>query len=894
MSTGRPICLVLLAWNGWELTRRALDSLLATDLDGARVLVVDNGSTDATAAGLAAYRERLEVRPLDCNRGFVRGNNAGIAAADPHADIVLLNNDLEFTQRDWLCRLRATAHADPRHGIVGCRLAGLDGTLQHAGSRVLPDDGIGVQIESGRRERDIGQYAGRDRDVQGVVFAVAYLRREVIDAIGPLSTDYDTYFEDSDYCLRARRAGFVTRLCGGVTLRHVGGASTAERPGERERLLAAGRRIFLGHWRAALEAEYTAAVHWLSALDFPPRYAAISRPLLVALDRAGVRATFGALYRDVLPPALHEDGDAHHYVLNAIRARTPPLAPPITVACGEAALFRHARGGYRIGYGAFDTAVPDADWLAAARDLDEVWVPSPFHRTALREAGVAQPIEVMPWGVDADYFHPAIRHVPGPAGDRVFVCVAAWDGWDRPWYVIEAFQRAFRRHDPVRLLCAIDDAGVDLAAVTRALRRDVHGGRVEFLPLRRLARDERAVLLRSAAVWVGAGRASARHLGALEAMACGVPVVAPAQGALAEVLDEQTGFPLALPHEDACIEALVARLHETAADPVEATRRGAAAASRIATAYTWEHTAAAIRARLAALAIETRAPRLRTSAARPHGRVLVLGMHRSGTSCVAGLLQTLGLWGGRPDEFLANPAENPRGFFERGDVHAVCVEALAGRGGDWSIPLGWDEAAAAPARARFRTALASLLANLEAHGAWFLKEPRLCLLATEMLDLVPDAVLVHVRRAPGEVARSIAARHGLSLPHALALWEYYALCTLATLRGRTSFTVDYHALLEAPAATAAALYDGLRRHGVEGLRELQPAEAEAWAEPLLNRQRSAGPVPLGAEQAALWQAMCAGATEGFGPEMLSLASRRLLETLYAEHQQVRAREREHG
>ena len=130
----RGAALIVLAWNQWPLTRRCLDSLLATDLDGAEVIVVDNGSSDETPNAIAAYASRVRYIRLPENQGFVRGMNAGIGAAVPDDDVVLLNNDLKFTQRDWLSRLRDAAYAAPEHGVVGCRLLGPEpeGRLYHS------------------------------------------------------------------------------------------------------------------------------------------------------------------------------------------------------------------------------------------------------------------------------------------------------------------------------------------------------------------------------------------------------------------------------------------------------------------------------------------------------------------------------------------------------------------------------------------------------------------------------------------------------------------------------------------------------------------------------------------------------------------------------------------
>ena len=213
MSVSRRVAIVVLCWNRWDLTERCLDSLRAhTDAADADVFVVDNGSSDATPHELA---KRTDVRVIrnERNLGFVRGNNVGLAAVPRDMDVLLLNNDVVVRDDGWLDALRRTAHAAPDVGVVGCRLVLPDGRLLHAGTIILPDTCWGQQI--GSLEDDVGQYAG-DRDVQGIVFACAYLKRELIERIGGLAEDFESYFEDTDYCLRAREAGFRTVCCGAV------------------------------------------------------------------------------------------------------------------------------------------------------------------------------------------------------------------------------------------------------------------------------------------------------------------------------------------------------------------------------------------------------------------------------------------------------------------------------------------------------------------------------------------------------------------------------------------------------------------------------------------------------------------------------------------------------
>ncbi len=381
-----------------------------TDLSTARVLVVDNGSTDETPEKLKAY-PWLKVLTNDRNLGFVRGNNAGIAAADPESDVLLLNNDIEIHQPDWLEKLREAAHSSPDVGLVGCRLVFPDGKLIHAGTYILPDTFWGQQI--GSLETNVNQYAAT-RDVQGIVFACAYIRREVIAKIGDLSEEFESYFEDTDYCLRAREAGFRTVCCGAVTLVHDEHGSTSDTPRLFNRLFKKSRRTFRAKWAGRLEARYTRPLAWQSIMNFPTGYAMSCREILRGLDAEGVRVAYQYVYGKGTPFPLEEPDQSGDHLLNAVRQRKMPSHPPVSVVYGQGDVFRKNRGRYRIGYTMLEVDGFPKEWVRQANAMDEVWVPTTFNREGFVRCGVTKPVHVMPLGVDVDHFHPRISNHPNP------------------------------------------------------------------------------------------------------------------------------------------------------------------------------------------------------------------------------------------------------------------------------------------------------------------------------------------------------------------------------------------------------------------------------------------------------------------------------------------------
>jgi GT2 family glycosyltransferase/glycosyltransferase involved in cell wall biosynthesis len=611
----RKATLIVLAWNRWDLTERCLRTLRETGLEGVEVLVVDNGSTDETPRRLAELGW-VRVLTLPENRGFVRGNNAGIEAADPASDVVLLNNDLIFTQRDWLARLRACAAAAPDVGIVGCRFVLPDGRLLHAGTYILADTAWGQQI--GALEKDIGQYT-RDREVEGIVFACAYIRREVIDRIGGLALDFQSYFEDTDYCLRAAEAGFRTLLCGGVTLVHDEHGSTRNNPGELMRIFQGSRDVFRRKWGAKLEARYRRSLHWQSIMNFPSGYAMSCREYLRALEDEGVRTTYRYVYgpRTVFP--VPEPEESRDYRLDVIRARPEPKKPPVAVVYGQGDVFHRNGGRYKIGFTMLEVDGFPSGWVRQANAMDEVWVPSAFNRDGFLRGGLQKPVHIIPLGVDTNYFHPCVASWPNPAGELVFLSLFEWGERKEPWLLLKTFNEEFSVHEPVRLLCKImnRDPGVKLKEEIRRLRLKESGGKISYLFNLELDHYQLGSLYRSADCFVTVSRGEGWDMPLMEAMACGLPAIATDWGAHKEFLHAGNGYPLAVrgtvpavakcPYyegfswADPDPEHLRRLMREVYENREEARRRGLAAAQEMAECWTWRNAARRIVERLDAI-----------------------------------------------------------------------------------------------------------------------------------------------------------------------------------------------------------------------------------------------------------------------------------------------------
>ncbi|MEO6629808.1 MAG: sulfotransferase, partial [Aquihabitans sp.] len=219
-------------------------------------------------------------------------------------------------------------------------------------------------------------------------------------------------------------------------------------------------------------------------------------------------------------------------------------------------------------------------------------------------------------------------------------------------------------------------------------------------------------------------------------------------------------------------------------------------------------------------------------------QLIVLGMHRSGTSGVTRLLNLAGAWFGPPGIATEANDENPKGFWERRDVREVCDGLLHGGGFDWYRLAGFSvDAIPAEVVTERLAAFAETLASLDRHRPWVVKEPRLCLLYPLIAPMLDRAVCVHVTREPLEVAQSVSARNGLSVQGALALWELYSLRAVAASAGQPRVHVRHEDVMNDPIGTTASLVDQLAGLGVTGLHHPSAEEITEFISPDLHRQR---------------------------------------------------------
>lgn len=179
--------------------------------------------------------------------------------------------------------------------------------------------------------------------------------------------------------------------------------------------------------------------------------------------------------------------------------------------------------------------------------------------------------------------------------------------------------------------------------------------------------------------------------------------------------------------------------------------------------------------------------------------VLVLGMHRSGTSALARVLNVLGVELG--DKLLRPSGDNEAGFWEHRDLVVLHDRLLASLGSTWDDPRPVPEGALLSAAAKpiRDDMLAVLRRDFAGRPLWGVKDPRLCRLVPLWLALL-DEIGVEPRfvltaRDPHEVAASLARRDGMPVEQARLLWLEHCLAAERDTRGRRRAFTTYDALL---------------------------------------------------------------------------------------------------
>lgn len=220
------VAIILVNWNGFDFTQACLNSLRKIDFPDFKIILVDNASQNQEGKNLKKSFPEIELIENAKNLGFSGGNNSGIryALEQGFSHIMLLNNDTEV-EPDFLGEMMRKFHQNPSLGVVQPLILFLNDPkkIWSAGGKWVPS--FGGAITLGDRE-PVADYRFKKTDLDWATGCCMLISREAILKTGLLNEQYFAYFEDVEWSLRFKKAGFEIALAEKAVIYHEAGASS--------------------------------------------------------------------------------------------------------------------------------------------------------------------------------------------------------------------------------------------------------------------------------------------------------------------------------------------------------------------------------------------------------------------------------------------------------------------------------------------------------------------------------------------------------------------------------------------------------------------------------------------------------------------------------------------
>jgi GT2 family glycosyltransferase len=223
------VAIVILNYNGARWLRPCLEAVLQTAYENFSVIVVDNASTDGSHHIVTEQFPSVKLFAETENLGFSAGNNVGIRhALENGADYVVLLNPDTKVKPAWLSALVAVGEQEKRLGILGAVQLRYDDDEWNSWTTTALNAAQKAALKDGATRWQKLEW------VEGACFA---MKRAVLETVGLFDPIYFSFYEELDYCRRARFHGYETALVTDCQIHHYRGGvwqADAERQAERD------------------------------------------------------------------------------------------------------------------------------------------------------------------------------------------------------------------------------------------------------------------------------------------------------------------------------------------------------------------------------------------------------------------------------------------------------------------------------------------------------------------------------------------------------------------------------------------------------------------------------------------------------------------------------------
>ena len=247
MSERPLVYLLVLNYKGFDDTVECVDNLLQQGYDNFKIVVLDNDSQDSSFEKLAEKYPDLLVVQTGANLGYAGGNNVGIRLAQQAGAkyVGVLNNDIT-ADPFMVNKIVEAMEQDEKLAMTGPVILEWDRDIvQSAGARISLYTGDSIFYHQGEifdelKQKDTAQY--KLNDLGG---AALFVRTEVLEKIGLIPEDYFLFYEETEWCLKAKKAGFKLACVPTTFIHHKESSSIGKVDGLRAEYMTKNQKLFV-------------------------------------------------------------------------------------------------------------------------------------------------------------------------------------------------------------------------------------------------------------------------------------------------------------------------------------------------------------------------------------------------------------------------------------------------------------------------------------------------------------------------------------------------------------------------------------------------------------------------------------------------------------------------
>lgn len=242
-TTPKKVFAIVLNFNSKEHIVKCLRSLSQLSIKNFKPIIVDNNSTDGSVEMVKKQFRKIKIIQNKNNLGYAKGNNLGIKyALKNNADYIFLLNPDTTLENNAINELLYAMEANARIGIAGPKIYTKNGRIWSCGGEIDKKRYTGGLIGFGGK--DHGQY-DQEAEVGFISGTAMFIRRVVFEKVGLLPHDYFLYYEDVDFCLKAKQAGFKIYLIPHSIAYHDWSSAVGKKSPMKEYFMARNHFLFL-------------------------------------------------------------------------------------------------------------------------------------------------------------------------------------------------------------------------------------------------------------------------------------------------------------------------------------------------------------------------------------------------------------------------------------------------------------------------------------------------------------------------------------------------------------------------------------------------------------------------------------------------------------------------